>query len=337
MKKELEHIDETLLLKIIENRADEQERNLFENWLGESVMHADYFEQIKKTYELTSIVNDSRQDDWETVVAKVKSGQRVPDYIELPGKQPRSEAIFLNTRVMVAASIAILLGISILFKFIAFNPEQLTISGNDMNLNDPYQLADGSIVYLNKNSEITFSRKFGEKERNISLKGEAFFEVKRNENIPFIIKTYKTTTQVLGTSFNIYSDQTEQVKVSVVSGIVEFSTTKSNDKVKLVAGERGIYDLNLGGVIKESNNDPNFLAWKTGILYFNETPISEAFRLLQIQYSRVFAFESETNDLPTLTTTFENLSLEAVLEELNLLLNTKNETRNDTILFMPNN
>jgi len=337
MKKVLEHIDETLLLKIIEDRADEKERKRFENWIGESVMHAEYFEEFKKTYQLTSIDANAKQKNWEAVVAKVRSGQRVPDYIELPGKQPNSKTVFLNTRVRTAASIAILLGISILFKFIVFDSRQLVISGKNLNPKEPYHLADGSLVYLNGNSEIAFSKKFGNKERNISLKGVAFFEVKRNEKIPFKITTGNTTTQVLGTSFNVYSDSTGRVKVSVVSGVVAFYSGKIQNGVKLTAGEQAAYNPNLAKVVKEQNADPNFLAWKTGILYFKETPLTDAFRLLQKQYSRVFVFEPKRDGDPTLTTTFDNQTLEAVLEELNLLLNTKNSTRNDTIFFKPNN
>jgi len=336
MKKELKHIDETLLLKIIEDRADEKERNRFENWIGESVMHAEYFKEFKKTYQLTSIDANAKQKNWEAVVAKVKSGQRVPDYIELPGKQPNSKAVFLNTRVRAAASIAILLGISILFKFIVFDSRQLVIFGKDLNPKEPYHLADGSLVYLKGNSEIAFSKKFGQKERNISLKGVAFFEVRRNEKIPFKITTGNTTTQVLGTSFNVYSDSTESVKVSVVSGVVAFYSGNTENGVKLTAGEQASYNPSLARVVKEQNPDPNFLAWKTGILYFNETPLTDAFRILQKQYSRAFVFEPKRNGEPKLTTIFDNQSLEAVLEELNLLLNTNNSTRNDTIFFKPN-
>jgi transmembrane sensor len=336
MKKGPDHIDETLLLRIIENRADEKERNLFESWLGESVMHAEYFEQTKKTYQLTSIDANAKQKNWESVVAKVESGLRVPEYIELPGKQPLAKTVFLNTRVRVAASIAILLGISVLFKFIVFDSRQLVISGKDLKPKEPYHLADGSLVYLNGNSEIAFSKKFGNKERNISLKGVAFFEVKRNEKIPFHITTGNTTTQVLGTSFNVYSDSTGSVKVSVVSGVVAFYSGKIENGVKLTAGEQAAYNPGIAKVVKEQNTDPNFLAWKTGILYFKETPLTDAFRLLQKQYSRVFVFEPKRKGEPTLTTTFDNQTLEAVLEEIDLLLNTKNSTRNDTIYFKQN-
>jgi ferric-dicitrate binding protein FerR (iron transport regulator) len=235
----------------------------------------------------------------------------------------------------VAAMLIILFGISFLLKNVVFSPAQLTISGNDLNPKDPYHLADGSLVYLNKNSNLTISKRFGRKDRRVSLKGEAFFEIKRDENLPFIITTGNTKTQVFGTSFNIYSDSSEQVRVSVVTGIVEFFTTNGKDRVKLVAGERGTYKPGIAGIIKENTTDRNFQAWNTGILYFNETPLPEAFRLLQKQYSRVFVFETKNEILPTLTTTFENLTLEAVLEELNLLLNTKNEFRNDTIIFKP--
>ena len=337
MKKEQEHIDETILLKVIENRADEKERSLFTSWHEASAEHAEIFEQLKKTSQLTSINKNSLQKNWESVVRKVEAGKEVPDYIELPSTQSSSINFKANTLIRIAAMLIVLLGISFLLKIIVFDPEQLIVYGKDLNPHEPYQLADGSLVYLNGNSEISFSNKFGFNNRKLTLKGEAFFEVKRNEKIPFSIKTHKTTTQVLGTSFNVYSDQSEQVRVSVVSGVVEFFTHKRNDLVRLEAGEQGIYDPDLAGVAKEKIYDRNVLVWKTGILYFDETPLPEVFRLLQDQYSRVLVFEEKQDDLPTLTTSFNNQLLEAVLEELNLLLNIKNEIRNDTIFFKTNN
>jgi transmembrane sensor len=301
MKKKQDHIDEILMLELLEK----------------------------------SIGQDSLQRNWDSVISKIDAGTSVPDYIQLPDAKPASIRLKLNTFLRVAAMLIILLGISFLLKNFVFSPGQLTISGNDLNPKDPYHLEDGSLVYLNRNSNLSISKRFGKKNRKVSLKGEAFFEIKRNEKIPFIITTGKTTTQVFGTSFNIYSDSSEQVSVTVVTGVVEFFTTKGNDRVRLVAGERGTYNPDMAGITKESTADRNFQAWNTGILYFNETPLPEAFRLLQKQYSRVFVFETKKENLPTLTTTFENLTLEAVLEELNLLLNTKNEIKNDTIIFKP--
>jgi len=330
-------IDETILLKIIENTADDNEIQLFERWAGASEMHAEVFEQLKKTYQLTFIDTLNKQKNWEAVVRKVKDGKEMPDYIILPGKPTSIFSLPLTTLLRVAAMLVLVLGVSFLAKIVVFDSEQLIISGIDLNPHEAYLLADGSKVYLNGNSEIAFSRNFGKNEREISLKGEAFFEVSPNEKIPFSISTFKTITQVLGTSFNVYSDSSGKVKVSVVSGVVGFYSGNVENGVKLMAGEQAAYNPVLAQIEKEQNNDPNFLAWKTGILYFNETPITEALCLLQKQYSRVLVFESELIGIPTLTTTIDNQTLEAVLEELNLLLNTKNVTRNDTILFKPNN
>jgi transmembrane sensor len=337
MKKTKEHIDETILLKIIEQRADDNEVRLFERWIKTSEMHAEAFEQLKKTYRLTSIDTLNKQKNWELIVQKVYEGKAVPDYIELPGKPFYSSNLQMKTLIRIAAMLVIILGVSFLVKIIVFGSEQLTISGRNLKPHESYQLADGSQVYLNGNSEITFSKKFGRNDRKISLKGEAFFEVHRNEKIPFSISTYKTTTQVLGTSFNVYSDSSEKVKVSVVSGVVAFYSQKKENGVKLTAGEQAAYNPSQAKIEKVQNTDPNFLAWKTGILYFNETPITEAFRLLQKQYSRVFVFETKQTVMPTLTTTIDNQTLEAVLEELDLLLSTKNSTRNDTIFFKTDN
>lgn len=334
MKKAKEHIEEGILLKIIENTADDNEKKLFKLWVETSEMHAESFEQLKKVNQLTSINTLNKQKNWESVVQKVKEGVVVPDYIELPNKQVFT--IQMRTLLRYAAMLLIILGVSFLFKFIVFDSQQLTVSGKDMKSNEPYILADGSKVYLNGNSEISFSKKFGKTDRKISLKGEAFFEVHRNEKIPFSITTYNTTTQVLGTSFNVYSDLSEKVKVSVVSGVVAFYSGKKGNGVKLTAGEQATYRPGIAVIEKEQNTDPNFLAWKTGILYFNATPITEAFSLLQKQYSHIFVFEAEQTSLPLLTTTIDNQPLEAVLDELNLLLKTKNVYLNDTIIFKPN-
>ncbi|NVN95986.1 MAG: FecR domain-containing protein [Bacteroidetes bacterium] len=333
MKKAKEHIDETILLKIIENTADVNERSLFKRWIESSDMHAETFEQLKKLNQLTSIDIFNQQKNWESVLKKVKEEKAIPDYIELPVAQRSTITLQLRTFLRYAAMLLILLGVSFLIKIVVFDSQQLTISGKDMKLHEAYTLADGSKVYLNGNSEISFSKKFGIKERKITLKGEAFFEVQRNEKMPFSITTCKTTTEVLGTSFNVYSELSGKVKVSVVTGVVSFYSGEKENGLKLVAGEQGSYNPDLQKIVKDKNVDMNLLAWKTGILYFNETPITDAFNLLQKQYSRVFVFEPKQGSIPLLTTTFDNQTLEAVLDELNLLLNTKNVCKNDTIFF----
>lgn len=332
----MEHIDEVIFLKIIENRADDTERRIFKRWIETSEMHAEAFEQFKKTYHITSI-NTNKQTNWEAVKQKFKEGTNMPSYIELPRKKISVFKLSVTSLMRVAAVFLVALGVSFLVKIIVFDPGQLTVSGKNLKPHEPYYLADSSRVFLNGNSEITFSKQFGTNNREVLLTGEAFFEVRRNEDMPFIISTHKTKTQVLGTSFNVYSDVSGNVKVSVVKGIVAFYSENPEHGVKLKAGDQALYNASSAKIEKQQNTDLNFLSWKTGILYFNETPITEVFQLLQKQYSHVFVFETKNGIMPTLTTTIDNQSEEAVLEELNLLLNTKNVISHDTIFFKPIN
>jgi len=334
MKKKQENIDERLLLKVIEDRASDSEKELFSEWHDASAKNAELFAGLQQAYALAVFDNYSVQENWQQVVQKVKAGYTVPDYIELPEPKQKAKVVNLSILLRVAAVIVLAIGITFLFKNIVFNPEQLIVSGSDLKNNEAYQLADGSLVYLHGESTISFAEDFGSKNRNLTLKGEAFFEVSKNENLHFVITTNKIKTRVVGTSFNVFSNSVGEVKVSVVSGVVNFYANKNNF-IELRAGEQGAYNPVKNG-IKKTINDENFQAWRTGVLIFKDTPLSEAFELLSRHYSQVFLFQESGDEMPILTTTFDNQPLQAVQEELNLLLNTKNVFRNDTIIFKTN-
>ena len=71
-------------------------------------------------------------------------------------------------------------------------------------------LPDGTTVYLNTNSKIIFPKRFEKNKREITLKGEAFFEVTKDKNRPFIINVNEAQVEVLGTSFNILSNSSQK-------------------------------------------------------------------------------------------------------------------------------
>jgi ferric-dicitrate binding protein FerR (iron transport regulator) len=334
MQNKQENIDELLLIRIIEDKADDAEKLLFTTWYNQSAENAALFARLKKVWELSSFKLYSTEANWQQVVKKVRTGFNVPDYIELPEVQGAQKTIGLKLLLRTAAAAILVVGLFFLFKNIGFNSEQLIVSGKDLKKDEPYLMADSSLVYLNGNAEISFSKHFGTKDRDLTLKGEAFFEVSKNEKLPFQITSNATTTRVLGTSFNVFSDEKGIVKVSVVTGVVEFFAEKENS-AKLQTGEQGTYLPETTVIKKEVINDPNFQSWRTGVLIFEETPLSEAFEILNRHYSKVFFLKGESET--KITTVFDNQPVEDVLEELNLLLNTKNKFKNDTILFLSNN
>lgn len=147
--------------------------------------------------------------------------------------------------------------------------QKITGQGQKLQLT----LADGSTVWLNSSSEVTFPEKFGSENRTISLRGEAYFEVERDSLRPFIVQTNDLSTKVLGTSFNINTKESGRTKISLVSGKVNVSST--NGHVSLEPGEMLSYD-NVSTSFKVSGFDAlQVLGWKNGVLRFHRSSLTE--------------------------------------------------------------
>jgi transmembrane sensor len=139
-------------------------------------------------------------------------------------------------------------------------------------------LPDGTRVWLNQNTEIDFPAKFSKKERNVTLRGEAFFEVKRDVSRPFIITSGAVKTTVLGTSFNIKAYNDSDAQVSVRTGKVKVESTQN--AVFLERGYRAVYADKTATVNKEktSSFEPE---WKKVLLYVDGLTLDEVITTLK--------------------------------------------------------
>src|SRR5204863_2744841 len=118
-------------------------------------------------------------------------------------------------------------------------------------------LPDGSRIWLNKFSKLTWPENYGEEIRTVSLEGEAYFEVAKNKTKPFVVVSGKIITQVLGTVFNVSQQKNGVVKVTLSEGSV--LVKKDKNEMVLSPGEVATYSGHLEGLTKESNRDINFL------------------------------------------------------------------------------
>jgi len=127
-----------------------------------------------------------------------------------------------------------------------------------------YYLPDGSSVWLNKHSKISFPKKFESTDRVFFLKGEAYFEVVEDTSRVFIVNAKETQSKVIGTSFNIDAyDAHEGVELIVADGEVLFTATNQPlETILLTAGEKGVYSSDSSTVEKMINDNPNYLTWK---------------------------------------------------------------------------
>jgi len=176
-------------------------------------------------------------------------------------------------------------------------------------------LSDGSVITLNKKSTITYPSKFKGNTRSIALKGEAFFNVAPDKKKPFIISVNDVQVTVVGTSFNIKSEN-GNTEVIVESGIVH--VTQSGKTVELLAGEKIVMSSKDSIATKEAVNDKLYNYYRTKEFVCDDTPLWKLVQVVNEAYdAKIIIGRKELND-KRLTTTFNNESLEQVLEVIRL-------------------
>lgn len=153
-------------------------------------------------------------------------------------------------------------------------------------------LPDGSNVWINSGSTVTYDENFNGKERSVYLQGEAYFEVSENKKRPFIVHTKHITVQALGTSFNVRSYETDSMASAVlVEGKIKVSA--SGEETILSVNERAIFDTRKQTLLADRVEALNFIAWKNGNIYFSNQTYDEIAQTLSHIYDVEIQFASE--------------------------------------------
>lgn len=179
-------------------------------------------------------------------------------------------------------------------------------------------LPDGTKVWLNAESSITYPSVFHAKERTVHITGEVYFEVAQNKLQPFVVDVgTRGKVEVLGTSFNISAYKEDaNAKTTLVSGSVKVHYKQ--DIIQLLPGQSAIAGDNLQVVAKE--NIKQVLAWKDGYFNFTEADLTTVLRQLSRWYNITIMFDGA---IPEMQFSGE-ISRELSLAELVKLLNASN-------------
>ncbi len=177
-------------------------------------------------------------------------------------------------------------------------------------------LADGSEITLHGESTIE-TINITDEVREVRLNGKAYFDIQRDETRPFIITTDNARVEVLGTSF-VIDATTEKTEVCVESGLV--ALIKPAEKggtdlsVKLMEGEMGTVKKLGKGIVKQNNNNLNYLAWKTKTLVFKQAQMSNVESVLEDVYGVDIEFENDALKKCNLTSTFKERNAKDAIE-----------------------
>ena len=145
-------------------------------------------------------------------------------------------------------------------------------------------LPDGTKVWLNALSSISFPSRFDKSERNVSINGEVYFDVFRDEKKPFIVKTANQIIEVLGTSFNInsYADN-ENTFTTLISGSLSVENPSMDNKVLLKPGQQAVSNTNSFTKVSSVNVEEIY-SWKDGMYILNNEPLNEFAKKIERWY-----------------------------------------------------
>ena len=298
-----------LLVKHLTGEATEAEMLQVEQWLANDEANKHYFDHFKLIWEesvqLANTATIDEQAAWNRFQNRVQQGS-------FP--KPQAKVWSLNTPLMRAAVIAgLVISIAVVTYFLFNNNPGTVIAMVTIQANDAVKadsLPDGSVVTLNKHSQVSFPEKFSSDKRILQLNGEAFFKVTPNKEKPFEIHTNKVTITVVGTSFNVRS-RGDTTEVVVETGIVEVTTGKQT--VRINAGQKAITGTDENILQKQVNTDQLYNYYRSKKFVCEETPLWKLVEKLNEAYDVQIVFGNDSVRNQKLTTTFDNEPLDKIL------------------------
>jgi transmembrane sensor len=293
-----------LLVKYLADEATPPEQQLVEEWVSYSEANRHYFEHFQLIWK------ESRQLAATTLLDENKAWQRFQRRVKKSESTPARIKGFGWWRI--AASILLIAGAAwftgTLLEKGSAEPETLNIASVSEVKRDT--LPDGSVAVLNKHSEISYPARFKGKTRKVKLRGEAFFNIMPDKEKPFIIDVNDVQVKVVGTSFNIRSNN-GVTEVIVETGIVQ--VTKGNEVFELKAGERISLEAVDTTVQKEKSDDKLYNYYISRTFVCDNTPLWKLVEKLNEAYGENIRIgREELRKLP-LTVTFDDESLDVIL------------------------
>jgi ferric-dicitrate binding protein FerR (iron transport regulator) len=342
-------LDTNLLAKFLAEECDSKEEQLVEDWLSKSSKNKDIMKELEKLWE-ASKHSDSSEDSFDTNIEWVVLQHRIEDETLNFNNKYVNRSTWLSlynpvlptlTKIAALFLIAALVGLFFIDRFYVPPVESNEPVLNEISMEKGHRggvtLSDGTKVFINSDSKIIIPNIFKSDKREVYLEGEAYFDVAKNPNKPFLIRTKGAVVEVLGTSFAVRNYPGDKIIQTVVSeGTVSFSSEdkKNRKSVILTAGNLGRLNLENNEIKTEHVDDVGFyLSWKDGYLKFKDESMKEVAKQLERKYDIEVVFDSKEIAEMNLTAELRSRSLARVLETISMSLKIEYTLLQDRVSF----
>ncbi len=272
----------TLIHKRLTGQLSSTEQQLFENWSAK-----EEYQLLVEEYATIWEKSENYTSSFQPNIAQAKGRflDRLSEEKKTPVSSQKVIPLYRRSWLQIAAAIALLLGGAFIIRQYSATPVEWVSISTAIDEKKSVLLSDGSMIYLNENTNLEYPISF-QGEREVNLKGEAFFDIARDEINSFIVSTNRAKVTVLGTSFNVDASDETITQVDVSTGKVQFQSSKDDENVLILKkGDRGVLNHLEKTLDYSRPTNPNAAAWHSHKLSFNNTPLKDVIADIEEYYN----------------------------------------------------
>lgn len=326
-------IDDNILIKYLDNQLSDEEMKAVEAWLSSAPDHRKLMEEMYYTLELTERLQVMNTVDTDKAYNQFKANRK--------GKKMRLGDSFLSGFQKIAAALFIPLILTTGYLYLRnqgndFIKNQLVEVNTNPGIVSTFELPDGSKVWLNAGSSLKYTPDANADKRVVELEGEGYFEVVKNPEKPFIVKTGSDySIEVLGTSFNVsaYADD-EAIETTLVEGAVKLNMQTENGQYTslfLQPDQKAAYHKTSKQVAVAEAKTDVYTDWTRGELIFRQEPMERVLKKLNRRYHVSFDIQDPEVYNAIITARFTNETIPQIMEYLSVASGIKYNIRKTEI------
>lgn len=277
----MNNLSEEIINKYLTGQCSEEELVEVNTWMKESEENARQLFRMKEIYHLGKF--DQYANEQRILRAEKQLYKKLDEE-----KSKQKIALNMQRWMKYAAMIAVILvigGGAGYWLYQNGNNQQMMVAVANEGIVKEVILPDGTKVWLNNSATLKYPREFSEKERNVYLDGEAYFEVTKNRHKPFTVQSDAMRVRVLGTTFNFKSDKNCRIaEATLIEGEIEVKGNKEEGQIILAPGQRAELNKNNGRLTVKQVNAKLDAVWHDNLIPFQQADIFTISKALERFY-----------------------------------------------------
>ena len=277
----MRNLSEEIIDKYLTGKCSQEELIEVNAWMNESEENACQLFRMEEVFHLGKF--DTYADEQRMANAEKRLYRKLEQE-----KKKKDKVLYMHRWMKYAAVIAIIFSISGGIGYWFYHngtDQQMMVAVANEGIVKEVVLPDGTKVWLNNAATLKYPREFSEKERNVYLDGEAYFEVTKNRHKPFTVESDAMRVRVLGTTFNFKCDKRCRIaEATLIEGEIEVKGNKDEGQIVLAPGQRAELNRNSGRLTVKQVDAKLDAVWRDNLIPFNKANIFAITKALERFY-----------------------------------------------------